>query len=124
MTEEAYEARRAAKLLAGVHAGDRYSTYATRKGKYWVYLIGNKNLNWFKIGISKWPEQRLQQFNVFPFEVELFTAIAVGTDKDLKKAMRIEKDLHKMYEINKIRGEWFHTVDVVAFVKMVERINK
>lgn len=122
--EETLRARKAVKALGSLRAGDRYITYANRHGYYWIYLIGNKEHSYYKIGISKWPEQRLVQLQIMPFPVELYAAVSACSDSDLSKARRIEKEMHTIYKGMSLRGEWFHFVDTDDFLSTANVVIK
>ena len=120
--EEKKEAIEIARFVDGMSLSKevRWEVYNNRKGHYWVYLIGSKELNWYKIGIAKYPERRLLEFNL-PFEVVLLEAVPVAKDKNLSGARHIERLVHNFYKDKNVRGEWFTSIDVVEFLEVVKQ---
>lgn len=59
----------------------------------------------WKIGISKHPEQRLEQIDkVNPYPVDLVDTFPVATRQE---AMSIEASLHQRFAALSVKGEWF-----------------
>ena len=76
-----------------------------------LYLIGKKNTDFVKIGISSQPEQRVKNLQIqYPYdEIELLAKFyfAMPADKSRKYAKDIEKKLHDILYHKRIQGEWF-----------------
>lgn len=85
---------------------------------HFVYLIGNRSLNYYKIGYARNVERRMVALNT-PFSIELFkkawTASRWG-------AQVVEKQLHRLFKDKHLRGEWFHDIDVEIFLSCAEFI--
>ena len=68
-----------------------------------VYIIGIKELGWYKIGKTRTPKRRLDRLSVLlPFDivlVALFSAADHGA---------LEAELHRRFARQRLRGEWFH----------------
>ena len=72
------------------------------KYKGYIYLIGNKEMGIYKIGMSQQPKERYKAFQTkLPFEVKIIHQIGVD---DMTKA---EKRLHNYFNQKKTHGEWF-----------------
>lgn len=78
-----------------------------------VYLMGNTNLGYYKIGLSSNVDRRLTQISPkTPFQVEILHSIPV---EDMRYA---EGFLHRRFASVHTNGEWFRlTKDDVAFIK-------
>lgn len=84
----------------------------------YVYLLRSKDYH--KIGITKDVEYRLKQLQTAsPYEIKVITAIKIDN------AEKLEKELHKRYSANHIRGEWFElpTSEVDALREELERLD-
>ena len=87
-----------------------------------VYLFGNNELKWYKIGISRNVSLRLEQIqdNV-PFSLELLGHWRTDW------AFDVEKMTHEKFWSHHLRGEWFKDLDlfkVAMFItKTVETFN-
>jgi hypothetical protein len=67
-----------------------------------VYVIATRELDYIKIGKTKSLKQRLSNLQSgCPFHLHLWLGIRTS------KADEIEKFLHKRYEEDNLRGEWF-----------------
>ena len=72
------------------------------KIKKYLYLIQCDNSNFYKVGISEDPEERLKALQVgCPYPLVLIYK------KYLKNAFRVEKALHKSLKNKQEIGEWF-----------------
>jgi hypothetical protein len=76
-----------------------------------LYLIGKKDTDFVKIGISSQPEQRVKNLQLqYPYdEIELLAKFYFGmpADKSRRYAKDIEKKLHDILYHKRIQGEWF-----------------
>jgi len=70
----------------------------------WVYLMHDLANNAYKIGISNNPEYRERTLQSEKPSIEKIAAKQYPS-RDLARA--IEASLHKVYEIRRLRGEWF-----------------
>lgn len=116
--------RKAMKAMSGVKQSDRFGVYLERCGRLWVYLIGNREYGWYKIGITHWPENRLKQLENTPFELELITAVAIADRRDRSHALSVEKKLHEAYKEHHLRGEWFRSIDTKDFLTRVKSFTQ
>jgi hypothetical protein len=82
-----------------------------------LYLLGNRELGWFKIGQSEDVRIRFHHIKGFmPFDVELIDYWKTS------HRVWIENQLHKHYRQQRIRAEWFKfTPEEVAGWKAVVR---
>lgn len=72
------------------------------KNKKYLYLIRCSNSNFYKVGSSENPEDRLRKLQVgCPYPLSLIYK------HPFKKAHKIEKFLHKKYSDKRKTGEWF-----------------
>lgn len=68
-----------------------------------VYLVGNTEAGYIKIGISKKPHERIDNLQTaFPFDLEIYSISA-----PVNNARFHESYLHHLFERYHIRGEWF-----------------
>jgi len=68
----------------------------------YVYLIGNRSLRWYKIGLSIKPNIRIKNIGILlPFPIEV---ICVWRTSDCRQ---LESFLHEKYRDQQINGEWF-----------------
>ena len=81
-----------------------------------VYLAGNGELNYWKIGMSACPEKRSQSL-LLPFEVRLVSVVPVGNRDEAREA---EKIVQARFQHLQIRSEWFR--DVVPAVFRAEAV--
>lgn len=66
----------------------------------YVYLIGNLEYGFVKIGYSNDPNKRLKSLQTgCPFDISILDVFEGGPD--------VEKSLHKRYRRYSTRGEWF-----------------
>jgi hypothetical protein len=86
---------------------------------HYVYLIGNKGLGFYKIGIAMNVEKRTASLSL-PFPVEVYVKIIRA---DRGEALFMEGRLHDLYNPDHLRGEWFRDIDIVNFVCDVEYID-
>lgn len=80
----------------------------------YVYLV--KLDKHYKIGISISPDSRLQEFTLLPYPLE---DICIEKVNDYKQ---VEKELHKLYDDKRVRGEWFslQQSDVENIIKYIQ----
>lgn len=70
-----------------------------------VYIIRSGQQGAYKIGIAKDVEKRISELQIGnPNELFLIAKIDFGTPK---RAMYVEKMMHRFYKKHHIRGEWF-----------------
>ena len=81
-----------------------------------VYLFGNMELRWFKIGFSRREvRERLEEVQSgVPFELKL-----LGHWKSPYHAPTIEKIAHEKFWSKHIRGEWFRDLDVIEVAEFI-----
>ena len=79
---------------------NEYNVPKKEKVKRFIYLLecGGK----YKIGIAKDINKRIKQLDKRPFKVNL-----LANSKLTSNAYNIEQELHRIYENNRIDGEWF-----------------
>lgn len=83
-----------------------------------VYVIRAKTTNFYKIGCSKDPYQRLIELQVSnPFDLEITMIFKVDD------MYSVESKLHKFFKTNRKRGEWFEFEDTVDLMKAKERFE-
>lgn len=83
-----------------------------------VYVIRAKTTNFYKIGCSKYPYQRLTELQISnPFDLEIIMIFKVDD------MYSVESKLHKFFETNRKRGEWFEFEDTVDLMKAKERFE-
>lgn len=83
-----------------------------------VYLVGNKKLNYYKVGVAVNIQKRINGLSS-PFEVELMAHIAL---KNRFQALDVEAGLHRLYLKKNIRGEWFRDLNPKTFVDDAETV--
>lgn len=72
------------------------------KIKKYLYLIRCNSTDFYKIGLSKTPEERLQELQTgCPYPLTLIYK------KAFRKAIKVERLLHKKYRNKRKTGEWF-----------------
>jgi hypothetical protein len=88
----------------------------------YVYLVGNKELNYYKVGISTQVGGRIKQFNV-PFDVEIFQMAKFDNPWN---ALQVEQKLHQFYKgIGlHLRGEWFKSIPTSDFINRTKDLAK
>jgi hypothetical protein len=81
-----------------------------------VYLFGNIQLRWFKIGFTRRTvAERLEEVQAgVPFGLHL-----LGHWKSQFHAETIEKITHEKFWGNHLRGEWFRDLDVEEVAKFI-----
>lgn len=94
---ELFNKRLKDKIEKDIYECDRHKK---EKVKRFVYLLecGGK----YKIGIAKDINKRIKQLDKRPFKVNL-----LANSKLTSNAYNIEQELHRIYENNRIDGEWF-----------------
>lgn len=87
-----------------------------------VYLIGNLDFGYCKIGRSKHPWSRVRELDEpkLPFEIEILAIMRVGKHADLW----LEKKLHKVFRKRKLRGEWFTGVFAEEFTRKAKKLMR
>jgi hypothetical protein len=69
-----------------------------------LYLFGNRELGWYKIGISKNIDQRFRQIaKGLPFPLERIRCWICNRDSP----EIAESSLHSRFKEKRLRGEWF-----------------
>lgn len=84
-----------------------------------VYLIGNKDLGFYKIGIAQNVQKRAASLSL-PFTVEVFHSFS---RPDRGSALTMEQELHRLYAPDNLLGEWFRDIDLVQFPYDAEYID-
>jgi hypothetical protein len=86
-----------------------------------VYLIGNVDFGFYKIGITrqavKW---RLLDIDSprLPFSLEVLAEYDAGL-----AAHFIEVELHKLYKKTNARGEWFNNISTEDFLRQAKKLH-
>lgn len=70
--------------------------------KQYIYVTGSRETNIYKIGLSNYPEQRVQAVYNGSNQKHDYTLILEVENMTLS-----EKSLHLKFKANKIKGEWF-----------------
>lgn len=81
----------------------------------WVYVIGNIEHGWFKIGYSRVsPESRLEQIKGnCPVPLKIIARM------EHKQAYLIEQMLHGRFAKKRLQGEWFQlTLDEIRSIEV------
>lgn len=88
--------------------------------KFQVYLAGNLDLRWVKIGYTKNLPSRLVniQTNV-PFPLQHIASWGVASRQD---AVELEYQAHKRVADKRIRGEWFN-LTIEEVVELAEYLS-
>ena len=75
----------------------------------YVYLIGNKNVGLYKIGITRSPERRLKTNQTScPYVLEIINVFQSEFASKLEKVLHSDYSQFKIDENdNEIKGEWF-----------------
>jgi hypothetical protein len=81
----------------------------------YVYLVGNADLSWYKIGVSrKDVTVRLEQIQAsVPFTLQLLGHWRTDW------AFDIEKMTHEKFWKHHLRGEWFKDLDIFEVAKFI-----
>ena len=84
----------------------------------YVYLISD-NQGYYKIGMSKDPEQRLKQLTISCQELNIIHKIKTN---DMK---RLEREMQRKYKGKRVKGEWFELdkEEVKKFIESGETIQ-
>jgi hypothetical protein len=82
-----------------------------------VYLIGNVDEGFCKIGISHSPEYRVYILDSpkLPFPLHILAKYDAGDN-----AQEVEQKLHTFYKSRRVRGEWFSYIRPTAFALIAE----
>lgn len=79
-----------------------YLNKPSNKKPSFLYIIGDKQRNVCKIGVSSNPHERLKRIQTgYPWELDIWLEIGV------KNAAMIERNIHLKFSDFKLRGEWF-----------------
>lgn len=82
-----------------------------------LYLIHSPEHHWFKIGITDNVTKRFQEIQYgVPFKVKL---LEMFTFVERKVALAVEKELHRTYKEQRLRGEWFSKLDITEVQDIV-----
>ncbi len=85
-----------------------------------VYLIGNTDYGFYKIGVTKdevkWRMKAVDSPRL-PFELKVLAEVEVGS-----AAFFVEKNLHVFYKKNNVRGEWFVAIKPKYFVRKAKQL--
>ena len=85
-----------------------------------VYILKNSE-NFYKIGYSKNPKNRVKQFNTAnPYELKIIKTFETNFDS------KIEAILKNHFKFRKISGEWFDLSDedILKIESLIETYNK
>jgi hypothetical protein len=91
-----------------------YDPSVARKARECVYIIGNLDVGFVKVGYSKGPRQRIPALaHQLPFEIETLAII--------RGSMRLERAIHRYLRPHRARGEWFRaTIPVREFIILAQ----
>lgn len=103
--------------LSATQACKRTKTRFARTKNCHLYLIGNQEYQWFKIGISKKIEERIKQLNT-PFRLTTFYSLRCG---NVSSALALENLMHIRYQDKRVLGEWFSSIDPEDFSNSVRQ---
>jgi hypothetical protein len=81
-----------------------------------VYLIGNVDLNYYKIGFAFDSIARMRSL-CLPFDVALLASIMM---RNRYEALDLEQGLHIKYQKSAIKGEWFRDLNPDDFMSDAE----
>jgi len=86
-----------------------------------VYLLKEDESNYYKIGISKSPHQRIKQL-----QTGSAGHITLYDEYVSEYASKIEKAFHRKYSIYNVNGEWFNlTIEhTKTFIKDCQKFEK
>lgn len=82
----------------------------------YVYFIADGH-GYVKIGMANDIRARLDALQTAnPHKLELYVGLKIPNGK-MSEARKIEKQLHKMFEADRIRGEWFKMPNITKYLK-------
>jgi hypothetical protein len=86
-----------------------------------VYLIGNEDVGYYKIGKSDKPWMRLHALDStkLPFSLQMLAILRVGAADSW-----VESRLHRHFDARRIRGEWFRNVSTQEFLRKAKALHK
>ncbi len=88
----------------------------------YVYLIGNRDYGFYKIGITRsevrWRLETIDSPRL-PFPLEILAEYDAGC-----AAHYIESELHKLFKKRQVRGEWFVAVSPKEFLRKAKLLHK
>ena len=93
--------------------------------EYNIYLVGNQQLDWYKIGITSGTVgQRLHALDnpLLPFVLSVICDVKIY--EPLKIARHVEQLVHEFYAPKKVRGEWFHYIDKHEFLRTINKCHR
>jgi Rha family phage regulatory protein len=90
----------------------------TESKRQYVYIIGNEDNSYIKIGVSADVEKRLKQLQTGSW-TNLFL---IYKSMVCSNAFDIEKNIHNKISSEKVRGEWFE-IEVSEAIKLIESEN-
>jgi hypothetical protein len=87
-----------------------------------LYLIGNADYRWYKIGLSADPARRCVALDEtkLPFQISVIRTHKI---KD-QYALHVERRVHRFYSAQRLRGEWFRDIDPDDFCMQAQRLSK
>lgn len=86
-------------------------------GQSFIYLMGNVQHGWFKIGKSDDPVRRMNDLTV-PFALELLRVVPVPQDV----VFSVERLVQEKYQHLHLNKEWFKDIDPERFVTVVNAV--
>jgi hypothetical protein len=89
-------------LAEGITTDD---TAPRQQGGGWIYVIGNREYGWYKVGRTINLRQRLDTLLLLPFPLEIVTTLRTANPP------QSERTLHKIFAESRINGEWFALSD-------------
>lgn len=88
----------------------------------YIYLIQIEKSNFYKIGLTKNPTQRLNQLQSSnPHDLKLIDCIQLN---EREKAVKLEKELHKTFIKYKVNREWFEFVNLDEWKIITKSFNR
>lgn len=94
--------------------------------RYCIYLIGNLEHSFYKIGISRDMRLRMRNFRGLPFPVFVLVNYELKIDEprmQRRAALAVERGLHTVFHETHLQGEWFKDVDLSLFVDSVKNLE-
>lgn len=101
---------------------DIYHPRSERIHRY-IYIIHQENTDFYKIGYSQNPEQRLRELQTgSPFQLRLIEIYEVTSDN----APYFENKIHGWLSFNRLQGEWFSLSNILLgrLKRRIEYLHK
>jgi hypothetical protein len=107
------------KQIAEMNTEEIIAAYSDRAPC--VYLIGNLDEGFCKIGKSCTPWMRIHALDSpkLPFPLEMMAILRVGEADSW-----VESKLHTAFKHYKVRGEWFEGINPAQFLRKAKALHK